>query len=186
MISVIALLPIFITLYLVVRFFIGKPVFFKQKRPGFHGRIFTIYKFRTMTNECDENGKLLEDQKRLTSIGKFVRSLSLDELPQIYNVLKGDLSLVGPRPLLVEYLDLYTEEEKRRHSVKPGITGWAQINGRNNISWKSKFKLDLWYVDHWSLWLDLKILFLTIIKVIRKSDIQESEKVIMTPYDGTN
>lgn len=139
-----------------------------------------------MTNQCDASGNLLEDKLRMTRLGKFMRSYSLDELPQIINILKGDLSLVGPRPLLVEYLTFYTSDEMKRHDVKPGITGWAQINGRNTISWKKKFELDLWYVNNWSLVLDIKILFLTVLKVIKKSDVQKNQNVTMPPYNGSN
>ena len=179
-------LPIFILLFVIVRLTMGGPVLFKQRRPGLHGEIFTIYKFRTMKEVYDNSGVLLPDSERITKIGKTMRNLSLDELPQLYNVLKGELSLVGPRPLLVEYLDIYTEDEKHRHDVKPGITGWAQVNGRNTISWKEKFELDIWYVNNWSLFLDVKIFFLTILKVIKKSDIQQSESVTMPPYNGNN
>lgn len=185
-IAVIVLSPLFIILYFLVRILIGKPVFFKQIRPGYKGKVFTIYKFRTMTNQCDASGNLLEDKLRMTRLGKFMRSYSLDELPQIINILKGDLSLVGPRPLLVEYLTFYTSDEMKRHDVKPGITGWAQINGRNTISWKKKFELDLWYVNNWSLVLDIKILFLTVLKVIKKSDVQKNQNVTMPPYNGSN
>lgn len=169
---------------ILVRYKLGSPILFKQQRPGLHGKPFYLYKFRTMTDERDENGKLLPDHLRLTSFGKFLRKYSLDELPQLFNVLKGDISLVGPRPLLMEYLELYTPEQARRHEVKPGITGWAQVNGRNAISWEEKFKLDVWYVDNRTFWLDIKILFLTVIKVLKKEGINQSEYVTMEKFAG--
>ncbi|MUG92459.1 sugar transferase [Scytonema sp. UIC 10036] len=153
----------------------GRPIFFCQPRPGKDGRIFTFYKFRTMTNERDCDGNLLPDEQRLMPLGKFLRRTSLDELPQLLNVLKGDMSFVGPRPLLVEYLDYYTPQQARRHAVKPGITGWAQVNGRNQLSWLDKCTLDIWYVDHHSLWLDLKILVMTFLKVLKQENIGSSE-----------
>lgn len=162
----------------------GRPIVFAQPRPGKDGRIFTFYKFRTMTNDCDANGNLLSDQERLTAIGQFLRKTSLDELPQLLNVLKGDMSFVGPRPLMVEYLVRYSPEQARRHDVMPGITGWAQINGRNTISWQEKFKLDVWYVDNWSLWLDLKILFLTVWKVVKKEGISQANHATMEDFMG--
>lgn len=162
----------------------GSPVIFKQVRPGLHGRPFTMYKFRTMTDARDENGRLLPDEQRLTKFGHFLRSTSLDELPELFNVLKGDMSLVGPRPLLMEYLPLYTPEQARRHEVRPGITGWAQVNGRNAISWEEKFKYDVWYVDNWSLWLDLKILFMTIVAVLRRNGISAEGHATMPVFRG--
>lgn len=162
----------------------GRPIVFTQARPGKNGRIFNFYKFRTMTDDRDADGNLLPDVDRITAIGKFLRQTSLDELPQLWNVLKGDMSFVGPRPLLVEYLDRYSPEQARRHDVLPGITGWAQINGRNSISWPEKFKLDVWYVDNWSLWLDLKILFLTVWKVVKKEGINQSEQNTMEKFMG--
>lgn len=162
----------------------GSPVIFKQVRPGLHGRPFTMYKFRTMTDARDENGRLLPDEQRLTKFGRFLRSTSLDELPELFNVLKGDMSLVGPRPLLMEYLPLYTPEQARRHEVRPGITGWAQVNGRNAISWEEKFKYDVWYVDNWSLWLDLKILFMTIVAVLRRNGISAEGHATMPVFRG--
>jgi lipopolysaccharide/colanic/teichoic acid biosynthesis glycosyltransferase len=162
----------------------GRPIFFAQRRPGKKGKIFLLYKFRTMTNDRDDDGDLLPDLERITEIGKFVRQTSLDELPQLWNVLKGDMSLIGPRPLLVEYLERYNSEQARRHDVLPGITGWAQINGRNSISWTEKFKLDVWYVDNWSLWLDIKILFLTIWKVLKRDGVNKSDKITMEPFMG--
>ena len=176
--------PTFLLVAMIIWMRLGRPIFFSQIRPGFRARPFRIYKFRTMTMERDKQGNLFPDEQRLKFLGKTLRALSLDELPQLINVLKGELSLVGPRPLLMEYIPLYTVREKKRHQVRPGITGWAQINGRNSINWKQKFELDIWYVENWSLWLDLKILFLTALKVIRRSGIQNSELVTMPPYDG--
>ena len=162
----------------------GRPIVFTQLRPGKDGRIFTFYKFRTMTDDRDADGNLLPGIERITALGKFLRQTSLDELPQLWNVLKGDMSFVGPRPLLVEYLERYSPEQARRHDVLPGITGWAQINGRNSISWPEKFKLDVWYVDNWSLWLDIKILFLTVWKVVKKEGINQSEQTTMEKFMG--
>ncbi|NDA64497.1 MAG: sugar transferase [Chitinophagia bacterium] len=161
----------------------GNP-FFLQKRPGQYNRIFCIIKFKTMIDKKDAQGNLLPDAQRLTSIGSLVRKTSLDEIPQLINVLKGDMSLVGPRPLLVQYLALYTDEQKRRHLVKPGITGWAQINGRNAISWEEKFKLDVWYVDNQSFWLDMKIIWLTILKVLVREGINQDGQATMEPFKG--
>ena len=151
--------------------FHGRPVLFVQERPGLDGKPFMIYKFRTMTDTRDEYGRLLPDAERITRLGRFLRESSLDELPELFNVLKGEMSLVGPRPLLIEYLPLYSLEQARRHAVKPGVTGWAQVNGRNAISWEEKFELDVWYVDNWSLWVDVKILGLTILKVLKRSGV---------------
>ncbi|AXJ01664.1 Sugar transferase involved in LPS biosynthesis (colanic, teichoic acid) [Cyclonatronum proteinivorum] len=162
----------------------GSP-FFTQQRPGLFGRSFKVIKFKTMNDRTDPSGKLLPDSQRLTTVGKLVRSLSIDELPQLFNVLKGDMSLVGPRPLLVRYLDRYTEEQARRHEVKPGITGWAQVNGRNAISWEEKFKLDVWYVDNLSFWLDMKILFMTLLKVFRREGISNQQAATMPEFMGT-
>lgn len=164
----------------------GAGALFFQERPGKDEKIFKIIKFKTMTDECDASGKLLPDAQRLTKVGKFVRSISLDELPQLINVLKGDMALIGPRPLRVYYLPLYSKEQARRHEVRPGITGWAQINGRNNISWTKKFELDVWYVDHCSLWTDIRIILLTIKKVIVKENINNDSTATMYPFDGTN
>ncbi|MBR5352401.1 MAG: sugar transferase [Bacteroidales bacterium] len=164
----------------------GAGAFFYQERPGKDEKIFKIIKFKTMTDECDAEGKLLPDAQRLTKIGKIVRSLSIDELPQLINVLKGDMSLIGPRPLRVYYLPLYSKEQHRRHDVRPGITGWAQVNGRNNISWTEKFKLDVWYVDHCTLWTDIKIIFITIKNVLMRKDINNDTVATMYPFDGTN
>lgn len=164
----------------------GTNVFFFQERPGYKGKIFKVIKFKTMTDERDAEGNLLPDEQRMTKIGRFVRSTSLDELPQLFNVLKGDMSLVGPRPLLPEYLPLYSKEQARRHEVRPGITGWAQVNGRNDISWKKKFELDVWYVDHCSFLLDMKILFLTVKKVIVREGVSKSGHATTEPFNGNN
>lgn len=173
--------------WLLLRLSQGKTgIFYKQKRIGIKEREFNIVKFKTMTDARNEEGKLLPDDKRLTAIGKILRITSLDELPQLYNVLKGDMSLVGPRPLLPRYLQLYSEEQNRRHEVKPGITGWAQVNGRNNISWSKKFELDVWYVDHQSFILDIKILWMTLIKVLRKTDITTDNPKDFQPFNGSN
>ncbi|MFJ8531426.1 sugar transferase [Bacillus sp. NPDC094106] len=171
---------------ILIKIKLGSPVIFKQKRPGLQGKPFYIYKFRTMTDARDQHGNLLSDDMRLTSFGKLLRKLSLDELPQLINVIKGDISLVGPRPLLIEYLTLYTPEQARRHEVRPGITGWAQINGRNAISWEEKFTLDVWYVDNQSVWLDLKILFLTVVKVSKSEGISQQGHVTMQKFAGVN
>ena len=164
----------------------GTGTFFMQERPGKHGKIFKVIKYKTMTDERDENGDLLPDEKRLTKIGKFIRSTSVDELPQLFNVLKGDMSLIGPRPLLPQYLPLYSKEQARRHEVRPGITGWAQVNGRNAISWTKKFELDVWYVDHCSFLLDLKIIFLTVKKVFVREGISSDTSATMEPFIGNN
>lgn len=164
---------------------LGSPVLFRQVRPGLYGKPFMMYKFRTMTEERDAEGRLLPDEKRLTPFGAWLRSWSLDELPELFNVLKGDMSLVGPRPLLMEYLDRYTSEQFRRHEVKPGITGWAQINGRNALTWEEKFKLDVWYVDNWTVWLDLKILFLTVLKVLKREGISAPGHATMPEFKGS-
>ena len=158
---------------------------FKQERPGHKGSIFTILKFRSMRDMHDESGNLLPDDKRMTKLGKFLRSYSLDEFPELFNILKGDMSLVGPRPLLVEYLDRYTPEQARRHDVLPGITGWAQVNGRNALTWEDKFALDVWYVEHWSLGLDIKILFMTLWKVIKKEGVSHPGNATMVKFMGT-
>lgn len=164
----------------------GAGVFFTQERPGKDGRIFRVIKFKTMTDERDINGNLLPDANRLTKVGRFVRSTSIDELPQLFNVLKGDMALIGPRPLLPQYLPLYTKEQARRHEVRPGITGWAQVNGRNAISWTKKFELDVWYVDHCSLWLDIKIVVLTIKKVFIREGISQAGQATMEFFNGNN
>ncbi|MBT7952330.1 MAG: sugar transferase [Gammaproteobacteria bacterium] len=174
----------FILLILVVRSKLGNPVFFMQERPGLSGKPFQMIKFRTMRDERDDTGKLLPDSVRLTEFGRFLRSSSLDELPELWNVIKGDMSLVGPRPLLMEYLPLYKPEQARRHEVRPGITGWAQVNGRNAISWEEKFKLDVWYVDNRTLCLDMKIVFLTLIRIFTREGINSGEHVGMEKFKG--
>ncbi len=183
-----ALVCVFLSFFMLiiavlVRVKIGSPVFFKQIRPGLHGKPFCMYKFRTMTNERDADGCLLPDCDRMTSIGKFLRSTSLDELPELFNVLKGDMSLVGPRPLLIQYLARYSPKQARRHEVRSGITGWAQINGRNAISWEDKFKLDVWYVDNWSLWLDVKIIAMTVMKVLKRDGINQDGEATATEFN---
>ena len=170
---------------LLVRAKLGSPVLFAQERPGLHGRPFTIYKFRTMTDTRDENGHLLPDAQRLTRLGRFLRSSSLDELPELWNVIKGDMSLVGPRPLLTEYLDRYTQEQARRHEVKPGVTGWAQVNGRNAITWEEKFRLDVWYVDNLSWRLDARIIAMTLWKILKREGISQPGQATMEPFRGT-
>ena len=170
---------------LLVLIYLGRPVIFSQVRPGYKAHPFRVYKFRTMTNAYDESGNPLPDTERLTSLGKFLRMTSLDELPELFNVLRGEMSLVGPRPLLIQYLDRYTPEQARRHDVMPGITGWAQINGRNALNWEDKFKLDIWYVDNWSIWLDFKILFLTLWKVLIREGISQPGHATAEEFMGT-
>jgi sugar transferase EpsL len=182
---IVLLAPIILLLSILIKLKLGSPIIFKQVRPGKHGKLYTMYKFRTMTNACDERGNLLPNEQRLTKFGRFLRSTSLDELPELINVLKADMALVGPRPLLPEYLALYNQQQARRHEVKPGITGWAQINGRNAISWDEKFKLDIWYVDNANFWLDMKILFLTIYKVFARQNINSAQHVTMPKFTGT-
>lgn len=177
--------PIYIIVGLLIFMKMGSPILFRQKRPGYKEMIFGIYKFRTMTNDTDADGNLLPDEQRLVGVGKFIRSTSLDELPQLFNVLKGQMSFVGPRPLLIEYLDLYNDKQKRRHEVKPGITGWAQVNGRNAISWEQKFEYDVWYVDNQSFLLDMKILWMTFLKVVKRSDISSSSSATMEKFKGS-
>lgn len=177
--------PLFLMIALFELIFHGRPIFFTQTRPGLHGDLFKMIKFRTMSNQKDENGKLCSDAERLTTFGKFLRVTSLDELPEIVNVLFGQMSFVGPRPLLVQYLDRYTPEQARRHWVLPGITGWAQINGRNNLSWEDKFALDVWYVDHWSIWLDLRILLLTPLKVLKQEGITSEGNATAKEFMGS-
>ena len=184
LVAVLVFLPLFILITVALYFAnSGKPFFFQQ-RPGKNGKIFKIVKFKTMTDAKDVNGNLLPDAERLTTIGTFVRKTSLDEIPQLINVLKGDMSLIGPRPLLTQYLHLYNEFQNRRHEVKPGITGWAQVNGRNAISWDKKFELDVWYVDHSSFLVDLKILFKTILKVVKKEGINAADAATIEPFNG--
>ena len=179
------LLPIIVTLAWQVRRKLGSPVLFRQTRPGLHGKPFQLIKFRTMRNAIGLDGRPLPDSERMTSFGSFLRSASLDELPELWNVLKGDMSLVGPRPLLMEYLPLYSLEQARRHEVRPGVTGWAQVNGRNALSWEEKFRLDVWYVDNHSFWLDLKILALTVKKVFVREGISAAGEVTMTYFTGS-
>ena len=183
--SVIILSPFLVLIEIMVRVRIGSPVLFRQMRPGLHGRSFTIYKFRTMTDERDEAENLLPDGDRLTRLGRFLRKTSMDELPELFNVIKGDMSIVGPRPLLTRYLDRYTPEQMRRHEVKPGLTGWSQVNGRNAITWEDKFKLDVWYVDHWSFSLDLKIIGITILKVLKREGINQAGQATMEEFTGS-
>lgn len=184
--ALILLSPFMLIIYLLVRINLGGPAFFLQERVGKDNKIFKMIKFRTMKNSTDKDGNLLSDNERLTKFGRFLRSFSIDELPELVNILKGDMSLVGPRALLVQYLEHYNSEQIRRHEVLPGLTGWAQINGRNSITWCEKFKLDVWYVDNWSLWLDIKIFFLTFWKVFKREGINQSETVTMEYFNGTN
>ncbi|WP_289130272.1 sugar transferase [uncultured Clostridium sp.] len=184
--ALILLSPFMLIIYLLVRINLGGPAFFLQERVGKDNKIFKMIKFRTMKNSTDKDGNLLSDNERLTKFGSFLRSFSIDELPELINILKGDMSLVGPRALLVQYLEYYNSEQIRRHDVLPGLTGWAQINGRNSITWCEKFKLDVWYVDNWSLWLDIKIFFLTFWKVFKREGINQSETVTMEYFNGTN
>ena len=177
--------PVLLVLALLVGRKLGSPVLFRQQRPGLNGKIFTMYKFRTMTDKRDGEGNLLPDEDRLPSFGKFLRSTSLDELPELINVLKGDMSLVGPRPLLVQYLPRYSTFQARRHEVRPGITGWAQVNGRNAISWEEKFSLDVWYVDNTSFILDLKILWMTVLKIMKREGISQEGQATMSQFLGT-
>ncbi len=183
--GIIILAPIIALLAILVRLKLGKPVIFNQTRPGYKGNPFTIYKFRTMLDVYDEQGELLAASNRLTPFGRLLRSSSLDELPELLNILKGEMSVVGPRPLRMHYLPLYSPEQARRHDVKPGMTGWAQVNGRNSITWKKRFELDVWYVDHLSFWLDLKIIFLTVVAVIRREGISAEGCATIYPFTGS-
>jgi lipopolysaccharide/colanic/teichoic acid biosynthesis glycosyltransferase len=183
--GLIVLSPLLLILAFVVRYNHGSPVLFRQQRPGYKGRLFWIYKFRTMTDARDEHGELLTDAERLTRLGRFMRTTSLDELPELFNVLRGEMSWVGPRPLLVQYLERYSPEQARRHDVLPGITGWAQINGRNVLTWEDKFRLDVWYVDNWSLWLDLKILAQTVWKVLKREGISQPGHATAQEFMGS-
>lgn len=182
--GLVLLSPFLLVVAFLVRVKLGSPVFFRQQRPGLNGKPFMLVKFRTMTDERDEKGNLLPDEVRLTRFGQFLRSTSTDELPELWNVFVGEMSLVGPRPLLMRYLDRYTPEQARRHEVKPGITGWAQVNGRNALTWKEKFKLDVWYVDHYSIWLDISILFSTLTKVLNREGISGEEQATMSEFFG--
>jgi sugar transferase EpsL len=178
--------PVVALVVVAIRIKLGRPVIFSQKRIGLNDKAFQLYKFRTMTNACDKRGYLLPDRDRMTSLGERLRRFSLDELPQLWNVLKGDMSLVGPRPLLPEYLSRYNTQQRRRHEVKPGITGWAQINGRNALTWEEKFDLDVWYVDHQSLWLDFKILWLTLLKALKRDGISQDGHATMPEFMGSS
>ena len=182
LIALCVLSPVLVGVAVMIRIKLGDPVFFKQIRPGHYGKPFTLIKFRTMKDERDKDGRLLPDAERLTHFGKFLRSTSLDELPELFHVVRGEMALVGPRPLLIQYLDRYTKRQARRHDVKPGLTGWAQINGRNELSWEKKFELDIWYVDHQSFGLDLKILLLTIGKVMRRNGISAKGEVTVEEF----
>lgn len=184
--ALLTILPVIIVVAALIRFKLGSPILFTQNRPGLNGDIFKMMKFRTMLDAKDKQGNLLPDEQRMTKFGSFLRSTSLDELPGLFNVLKGDMSLVGPRPLLVQYLPLYNKEQARRHNVRPGITGWAQVNGRNAISWEQKFELDVWYVNNQSMWLDLKILLLTVKKVFIRDGINADGHVTIEPFKGSN
>jgi len=184
LLALIVLSPILLMIAILIRFKLGSPVFFKQKRPGLHGEIFTMYKFRTMTDQRDENGDFLPDEVRLTKFGKFLRSTSLDELPELFNIVKGDMSIIGPRPLLIEYLSLYNQHQKRRHEVRPGLSGLAQVNGRNAISWEDKFNLDVEYVDNVTFIGDWKIIFLTVKKVFVREGINSETAATMEPFKG--
>ena len=177
--------PFLLIVALLVRVKLGAPILFRQKRPGLHGKPFLMFKFRTMTDARDKRGNLLSDAERLTPFGRFLRSTSLDELPELFNVLKGEMSLIGPRPLLMQYLDRYTPEQMRRHEARPGITGWAQINGRNAITWEEKFALDVWYVDNFSFFLDLKILLLTVFKILKREGVTQVGHVTMSEFSGS-
>jgi len=184
--SMIFILPVLLVTGILVRLKLGSPILFRQQRPGLKGSLFTLYKFRTMTNACDAQGNLLPDAERLTPFGQFLRSTSLDELPELFNVLKGDMSLVGPRPLLRRYWERYTPEQRRRHNVRPGLSGWAQVNGRNGLSWEEKFKLDVWYVEHLSFWLDVKIILRTLWKIICREGITQPGQATMEEFFGVS
>ena len=184
LIALIILSPIMLIIFILVRIKVGSPAIFKQKRPGKNEKIFTLYKFKTMSDEKDEKGNLLPDEKRLSKFGKILRSTSLDELPELINILKGDMSIVGPRPLLIQYLPLYNDEQKRRHEVRPGLTGLAQVNGRNNLDWDERFKEDVYYVEHISLWEDIKIIFKTIGKVLKREGISQQGNATMEYFKG--
>lgn len=182
--GLILLTPVMVVLALLVRLKLGSPIFFSQKRPGLDGRPFVLHKFRTMTDARDAGGRLLPDARRMTAFGNFLRSSSLDELPELFNVLRGEMSLVGPRPLLMQYLERYTLEQSRRHEARPGITGWAQINGRNAITWERKFDLDIWYIDNQSLWVDMRIIFLTMWRIIKRNGISQPGQATMEEFMG--
>jgi sugar transferase EpsL len=184
LIALVVLSPIILVTAILVRIFLGTPIIFKQQRPGFKGRPFVIYKFRSMVDTFTSNGDPLKDGERLTRFGRLLRALSLDELPELFNILRGEMSFVGPRPLLMEYLPLYSAEQARRHEVIPGLTGWAQVNGRNAIDWPTRFKMDVWYVDHWSFWLDVQIIFLTIWKVISREGVNQEGQSTVEYFEG--
>ena len=185
LLGLLVLLPVIVVVAILIHRKLGSPVFFRQTRPGLNGKPFKMVKFRTMLDATDKHGNPLPDDQRMTPFGSFLRATSLDELPELWNVLKGDMSLVGPRPLLMEYLPLYSKEQYRRHDARPGVTGWAQVNGRNAISWEDKFRLDVWYVDNQSLWLDVKILFLTVKKVLVRDGISGEGEVTMSKFTGS-
>jgi lipopolysaccharide/colanic/teichoic acid biosynthesis glycosyltransferase len=182
--ALVLLLPLLLVVTLVLRYRVGEPVFFRQKRPGYRGKPFCLLKFRTMTNHRDSSGFTLPDAQRLTPFGRWLRATSIDELPELINILRGEMSFIGPRPLLMQYLPLYSPEQARRHDVMPGFSGWAQINGRNALSWEEKFRLDVWYVDHQSFWLDLRIFLITILKVIRREGISSAGEATMSAFTG--
>ncbi len=184
--ALIVLSPVMGLTALLVRIQLGGPILFRQQRPGYKGRPFHIFKFRTMIDRFAPDGSLLPDSERLTRFGRVLRSTSLDELPELFNILRGEMSVVGPRPLLMEYLPLYSAEQARRHDMPPGLTGWAQVNGRNALSWQDKFRLDVWYVDHWSFWLDLKIIFLTLVKVFQREGITQEGQATAEKFTGNN
>ena len=184
LIALIILSPILLLTAILVRILIGTPILFKQQRPGYKGRPFFIYKFRSMTNRLTRDGSLLPDAERLTRFGNFLRALSLDELPELFNILRGEMSFVGPRPLLMEYLPLYSPEQMRRHDVVPGLTGWAQVNGRNAIDWPARFSMDIWYVDHWSFWLDIRIILMTVWKVISREGVNQDGQSTVEYFKG--
>lgn len=185
MLGLIILSPVLLTIAILVRVKLGQPVLFRQQRPGYRGVPFFVYKFRTMNEARGSQGNLLPDAERLTKLGRILRAASLDELPEMVNILKGEMSWVGPRPLLMKYLELYTSEQARRHEVLPGITGWAQINGRNTLTWEEKFNLDVWYVDHWSFWLDIKIIWLTLWKVVKREGINQPGQATAEEFTGS-
>ena len=184
--ALIVLSPVLALTALLVRIQLGGPILFRQQRPGYKGRPFHIFKFRTMIDRFAPDGSLLPDAERLTRFGRVLRSTSLDELPELFNILRGEMSVVGPRPLLMEYLPLYSAEQARRHDIPPGLTGWAQVHGRNALSWQDKFRLDVWYVDHWSFWLDLKIIFLTLVKVFKREGITQEGRATAEKFTGNN
>jgi sugar transferase EpsL len=184
LIALVILSPIILATAILVRIFLGKPVLFKQQRPGYKGRPFFIYKFRSMTNRLSPDGSLLPDAERLTRFGRLLRSLSLDELPELFNIVRGEMSFVGPRPLLMEYLPLYSPKQARRHDVIPGLTGWAQVNGRNALDWPSRLAMDIWYMDHWSFWLDIKIILMTVWKAITREGINQEGQATVEYFKG--